>query len=168
MIHSLYSSVFLRIVVLLIPLFLFSCDQDDLYLYEVNPVEVTQPGVEKANQKSDLEFLSLAYADLFGTTISASQLNVMVQSYESMGDKALIADIIIRNLLNAPDAQIPTDAAMRSDLEGFINDTYKKFFIRLPGEYENWYLKQLITEDSDFSPEMVYYAFLTSDEYRYY
>lgn len=155
-------------MVVFLPFFLLSCDQEDIYLYEVNPVEVNQPGVEKANQKSDLEFLSLAYADLFGTTISSIQLNVMVQAYESMGDKSLIADIIIRNLLNTPGAKIPTDAAMRNDLNEFINDTYKKFFIRLPGEYESWYLNQLITEDPDFSPEMVYYAFLTSDEYRYY
>lgn len=155
-------------MVVLLPLFFLACNQEDVYLYEVNPVEVNQPGVEKANQKSDLEFLSLAYADLFGTTISSIQLNVMVQAYESMGDKTLIADIIIRNLLSSPGANIPTDASMRNDLDGFINDTYKKFFIRLPGEYESWYLNQLITEDPDFSPEMVYYAFLTSDEYRYY
>lgn len=166
--HSISSFFSFRMMVVLLPLFFLACNQEDVYLYEVNPVEVNQPGVEKANQKSDLEFLSLAYADLFGTTISSSQLNVMVQSYESMGDKTLIADIIIRNLLNTPGAKIPTDAAMRSDLDRFINETYKKFFIRLPGEYESWYLKQLITEDTDFGPEMVYYAFLTSDEYRYY
>lgn len=168
MFPSFFQTSFLRPLAFLIPLFLVSCDQEDIYLYEVNPVEVNQTGVEKVNQKSDLEFLSLAYADLFGTTISSSELNVMVQAYESMGDKTLIADIIIRNLLNTQGAKIPTNAEMRNDLDGFINDTYKKFFIRLPGEYEIWYLKQLITEDSDFSPEMVYYAFLTSDEYRYY
>jgi len=159
---------FQRMMILGISLFVASCSQVDTYLYEVNPVEVNQAGVDKVNQKSDLEFLSLAYADLFETTISSTQLNVMAQAYESMGDKSLIADIIIRNLIEAPDAKVPTDAEMRADLDEFINDTYKKFFIRLPGEYESWYLKELITSDPDFSPEMVYYAFLTSDEYRYY
>lgn len=168
MIHSFYAIFSHRTLALFVPIFLLGCQQEDIYLYEVNPVEVNQAGVEKINQKSDLEFLSLAYADLFGTTISSSELSVMVQAYESMGDKTLIADIIIRNLLSTPGAEVPTNAAMRNDLDGFINDTYKKFFIRLPGEYESWYLNQLITEDPDFSPEMVYYAFLTSDEYRYY
>ncbi len=168
MIQSVHISAALRMIVLIFSMFLLACEQEDIYLYEVNPVEVSQPGVEKSNQKSDLEFLSLAFADLFGTTISSSQLNTMVQAYESMGDKTLIADIIIRNLLSAPGAKIPTNAEMRADLDEFINQTYKKFFIRLPGEYESWYLRQLITEDPDFSPEMVYYAFLTSDEYRYY
>lgn len=149
-------------------LWLSACQKEDVYLYEVDQVSVNQPGVNKANQKSDLEFLSLAYADLFGTTISADNLNIMVQAYASMGDKNLIADIIIRNLLNTPGARIPTDAEMRADVDGFISETYKKFYIREPGEYEVWYLKQLIEEDSDFSPEMIYYAFLTSDEYRYY
>lgn len=168
MIHSIHIGSLLRMMVLTFPLLLLGCGQEDIYLYEVNPVAVNQPGVEKSNQKSDLEFLSLAYADLFGTTISSIQLNTMVQAYESLGDKTLIADIIIRNLLSAPGAKIPTNAEMRADPDEFINQTYKKFFIRLPGEYERWYLNQLITEDPDFSPEMVYYAFLTSDEYRYY
>lgn len=153
---------------LLALLFLASCQKEDIYLYEVNQVSVSQPGVDKANQKSDIEFLSLAYADLFGTTISADNLNVMVQAYASMGDKNLIADIIIRNLINTPGARVPTDAEMRADIDGFITDTYKKFYIREPGEYESWYLRQLIEEDTDFSPDMIYYAFLTSDEYRYY
>lgn len=153
---------------LCISLLLLGCQQEDIYVYEVNPVDVTQAGIDKVNLKSDLEFLSLAYADLFGTTIPSSTLNVMMQSYESVGDKSLIADIIIRNLLNSPTASIPTDAEMRGDIDQFINETYKKFYIRLPGEYEYWFLEKFITEDQDVSPEMVYYAFLTSDEYRYY
>ena len=140
----------------------------DLYLYEVNEVGVNQSGVEKNNPKSDLEFISLAYADLLGQTISDQELNRMVAAYTSLGDKELIADILIRNLLNQPAAALPTDTEMRTDLEGFIRDTYKKFFVREPGQYELWYLRDLIEGDADISPEMVYYAFLTSDEYRFF
>lgn len=152
----------------IIPFLLVACSAEDIYLYEVNQVSVSQSGVDKANQKSDIEFLSLAYADLFGSTISAQQLNSMVAAYSSMGDKTLIADMIIRNLLQVPGAQVPTNAQMRADVDAFINDTYKKFFIRDPGEYERWYLHKFITEDPEVTPVMVYYAFLTSDEYRYY
>lgn len=155
-----------RLLALLLTL--AACQAEEVYLYEVNPVEVTQPGADKVNQKSDLEFLSLAYSDLFGSTIPANELNRMVIAYESMGDKALVADMIIRNLLNSPGVQIPSGSSMRANPDQFITDTYRKFFIREPGEYERWYLRQLITEDPDMTPEMIYYAFLTSAEYRYY
>ncbi len=144
------------------------CQAEDVYLYEVNTVNVVQSGAEKVNQKSDLEFLSLAYSDLFGSTIPAQELNRVVVAYESMGDKSLVADMIIRNLLNSPGVQIPSASSMRANPDQFITDTYRKFFIREPGEYERWYLRQLITEDPDMTPEMIYYAFLTSAEYRYY
>jgi hypothetical protein len=148
---------------------LMSCrPAQDLYLYEVNEVSVNQSGVEKNNPKSDLEFISLAYADLLGQTISDQKLNRMVAAYTSLGDKELIADILIRNLLNQPAADLPTDTEMRADLEGFIRDTYKKFYVREPGQYELWYLRDLIEGDDSISPEMVYYAFLTSDEYRFF
>ena len=147
---------------------LMSCQSDKLYLYEVNPVEVKQAGVEKQNLKSDLEFLSLAYADLFGKTLPDALLNSMIAAYASVGDKSLMADIIIRNLLNSPDANVPDDADMRADVRGFITETYKKFYVREPGEYELWYFENLINSNSDIRPEIIYYAFLTSDEYRYY
>ena len=156
------------IKLLFISCMLISCQTDKLYLYEVNPVEVTQAGVEKQNLKSDLEFLSLAYADLFGETIPEALLNHMVDSYASLGDKALMADIIVRNLLNSPKAKVPDKSEMRSDVRGFITETYKKFYVREPGEYELWYFENLITSNTEITPEIIYYAFLTSDEYRYY
>lgn len=156
------------VFILSLCLLLMGCQAEDVYLYEVNTVNVVQSGAEKVNQKSDLEFLSLAYSDLFGSTIPAQELNRVVVAYESMGDKSLVADMIIRNLLNSPGVQIPSASSMRANPDQFITDTYRKFFIREPGEYERWYLRQLITEDPDMTPEMIYYAFLTSAEYRYY
>ena len=149
----------------------FSCtnqDREKVYVYEVNEVEVNQTGISKDNLKSDLEFLSLAYSDLFGRTITEDQLNAITIGYNALGDRALIADIIVRNMLNDPAAAVPTSQSMRSDLDQFIEDTYLKFYVREPGEYERWQLKQMIEGDSEITSEMIYYAFLTSDEYRYY
>ena len=153
----------------LLLLSLFSCKPvDDVYLYEVNELEVNQAGIDKDNLKSDLEFVSLAYADLFGTSIPENVLTQMVVAYNSLGDKVLIADIQIRNMLNRPEASVPSDQEMRANVDQFVIDTYKKFYVREPSEYELWYFRNLINEDSDITPEIVYYAFLTSDEYRYY
>ncbi|MEM6347293.1 MAG: hypothetical protein AAF927_25610 [Bacteroidota bacterium] len=150
-------------------LMMISCQGgQDVYLYEVNELEVSGTNLEKSNLKTDLEFLSLAYSDLFGTTISENALNQLVNSYNAVGDKQLIADYIILNMLEAPGASIPSDQEMRADVDAFIKDTYKKFFVREPSEYERWYLQQLIEQDTEISPEQMYYAFLTSDEYRYY
>jgi hypothetical protein len=146
-----------------------SCKKaEDVYLYEVNEVTVNQPGVEKNNLKTELEFISLAYTDLFGATLSENQLYVLLNSYVSMGDKALISDIIIRNFLNDPGADIPSKQQMQQDPGSFISGAYKKFYLREPGEYERWYFINLIANDPDLTPEEIYYGFLTSDEYRFY
>lgn len=151
-------------------LLLFSCSKEvqDIYLYEVNEVEVSQSGVNKNNLKSDLEFISLAYSDLLDETISNQDLNRMILAYSSVGDKELIADILIRNLLNSPNANIPSNQVMRGDVDAFILSIYNKLYVRDPNEYEAWFLKDLIENDPDITPEMIFYAFLTSDEYRYF
>ncbi|MEO0898974.1 MAG: hypothetical protein AAFY71_21360 [Bacteroidota bacterium] len=153
----------------LLPL-LFACGdpQENVYLYEVNTVDVEQSGVDKNNPKADLEFISLVYADLFGGTVSQSDIDVMIIAFTALGDKQLITDIIIRNMLNSPQANVPSDAQMRNDIEKFIEDTYLKFYIREPNAYEKWELQGMIEGDSELIPEMIYYAFLTSDEYRYF
>lgn len=150
-------------------IFLIACKPvEDLYVYEVNEVEVTQSGIDKNTPKSDLEFISLAYADLFGKTIENDALQSMVLAYNSLGDKALISDLIIRNMLNRPEADIPSSQEMRADIDGFIIATFKKFYVREPGEYELWYFRTLIDADPGITPEIIYYAILTSDEYRFY
>ena len=160
--HILYLSIILI-------LSLSACKPvEDLYIYEVNEVEVVQPGIDKNSPKTDLEFISLAYSDLYGKTISNELLNSMVLSYNSLGDKTIISDLLIRNMLNSPEADIPSNQEMRNDIDGFIKATFNKFYVREPGEYELWYFRNLIQGDPDLTPELLYYAFLTSDEYRFY
>lgn len=154
----------------LIALLTVACARDNapVYVHEVNEVEVSQEGVEKHNLKSDLEFLSLAYSDLTGETISDQELTALVAAYSATGDKQLVADIIVRNLLNSPLVSMPDNQDMRNNLDAFIQETYLKFYVREPSAYEAWELKQLIESDPELTAEMIYYAFLTSDEYRFY
>jgi len=162
-------SIFLPLISSL--LFLASCgnaEQEDIYLYGVNPVDVSTSSVDKENPKADLEFISLVYADLFGGNVSQLEIDLMIIAFNSLGDKQLITDIIIRNMLNSNEASVPTDGEMRVDVDEFIDQTYLKFYIREPNAYEKWELKKMIEEDTELTPEMIYYAFLTSDEYRYF
>ncbi len=147
---------------------LFSCKKDPEYIYDVNDVSVTQPGVSKPNVKSTIEFISIAYSDLFGTTISAGELTDLSLCYLAFGDKKFIEDLIIRNFLNDPGVIIPSQTSMNADVSAFVQATYRKFYNRDPNEFEKWQVVNYINSNSGATPELVYYAFMTSDEYRHY
>lgn len=149
-------------------LLLTSCKKETIYTYGVDDVSIGQPGTEKPNLKSDLEFISIAYSDLFGTTIPPDELEEMALCYTSFGDKRLIIDMIILNLLNKPGLKIPSETTMMADPGAFTDATYRKLFVRDPSQFERWWLTNKITSDTALSPELVYYSLMTSDEYRYY
>ena len=65
-------------------------------------------------------------------------------------------------------ANIPTIAEMRAEPETFVQDTYKRFLVRLPSKQEEWFLINQIANNNKLEPVDIYYAVLTSDEYRYY
>ncbi|MFT6210385.1 MAG: hypothetical protein ACJATE_001001, partial [Bacteroidia bacterium] len=69
---------------------------------------------------------------------------------------------------NSPSVIIPSDSEMRENVDQFLMNTYQKLFNRLPNEFELWHMKSLINENSDITPELIYYAIMTSNEYRYY
>lgn len=147
---------------------LFSCKKDVSYIYDVNDVTVSQTGISKPNVKSTLEFISIAYSDLFGTTIGAGELTDLSLCYLAFGDKKFIEDLIIRNFLNKTGVIIPTQAAMTADVPAFVQATYRKFYNRDPNEFEKWQVVNYINGTATITPELVYYSFMTSDEYRYY
>jgi len=143
-------------------------DAHKSYIYDVNNVAVSQAGVSKPNVKSTIEFISIAYSDLFGNTIDQTKLTELGTAYDAFGDKKIIEDLIIRNFLKAPGVSIPTVAAMNADVHLFVVNTYKKFYNREPNEFELWQLNNLIQNDPNSTPELIYYSFMTSNEYRYY
>jgi len=147
---------------------LLACTKEKSYLYQVNNINVTQPGGNKQNVKSTEEFISIAYFDLFGTTISQQELINLTQAYNSFGDLKLIEDMIIRNFLNTTGIVIPSSASMRTDVNGFVNSSYQKFLNRNPNAYEKWFVSNVIQSDTSISSVLVYYSFMTSNEYMYY
>jgi hypothetical protein len=146
----------------------WSCTKENINRYNLSNVAVVKPTGAKGTLKTDLEFISVAYADLFGTQISTDQLNKLIAGYTSVGDKSLIIDRIIRNFLNDPTVQIPTQQQMMADKKEFIKDCFKKFYVRDPDEMEIYYLEKLINETPGITPKLVYYTFMITDEYRYY
>tara|TARA_R110000868_G_scaffold237867_1_gene492447 strand:+ start:991 stop:1488 length:498 start_codon:yes stop_codon:yes gene_type:complete len=144
------------------------CQKEKNIIYDVNDVNVNRPEGNKDYVKSLAEFISIAYTDLFGQNISQSALQTLSVPYSGFGDLKLIEDMIIKNFLNSPSAIVPSNTDMRANVDQFIMETYQKFFNRNPNEFELWHMKNLIEENADITPELVYYATMTSNEYRYY
>jgi len=145
-----------------------ACKKDEIYVYNVNDVNVAKPDANKPNVKSQTEFISIAYSDLFGTQISQGDLVNLQLAYAAFGDLKLIEQLIIKNFLNEPGAQIPTSTEMRADVGQFVEDSYIKFYNRRPNEFEKWHLVNTINDDTQLTPELIWFAMMTSNEYRYY
>ncbi len=143
-----------------------SCKKD--YVYEVDDITVTQPGGTKNNVKTTTEFISIVYSDLFSTNIPTDTLLYVQQAYDAFGDKKLIEDRIVRHFLNSPAVQIPSDATMRANVPMFVDETIQKFFNRKPDSFENYFISNIISNSPAITPVSVYYACMTSNEYRYY
>lgn len=145
-----------------------ACTKETTYLYQVNDVNVSQSGNNKTTAKTTTEFISIAYADLFSTTISNAKLVELNLVYSSFGDKKLIEDRIIRQFLADTLLTLPAAVDMRNDIPFFITKSYNKFFNRNPNDFEKNYLNNFIQNDTNITPAMLYYSFMTSNEYRYY
>ncbi|MBL7748140.1 MAG: hypothetical protein JNM19_11965 [Chitinophagaceae bacterium] len=145
-----------------------ACEKEVEYLYEVNPVTVSSAGSGKSNAKSTTEFLTIAWADLFGTQIPQQELIQLNTVYQAFGDKKLIEDRILLNFLTRPGVQIPALPHVNGDTLQFIVSTYKKLYNRSPDAFEQYYMKEQIRLNAAMSPRVIWYALMTADEYRYY
>ena len=154
------------VVLLLLTFLASSCKKE--YVYEIDDVTVSQSGGEKDNVKTTTEFISIVYSDLFSTNIPTNTLVNLRRAYDSFGDKKMIEDRIVRHFLDSSAVQIPSDATMRANIPQFVNDAILKFFNRSPDAFEKYFISDIIQSNTDITPVMVYYACLTSDEYRYY
>lgn len=147
---------------------LVSCQSDDKYIYDLNPVEVLPANANKSKEKTIEQFISILYANLFQKALSADEMVEIRKLIESIGDKEVAYEILISNYMNRTDVIIPPNEDMRGDLADFLQETYKRFFVRIPSEAEKAYLKNFIESDPNVTAEMVYFSFALSEEYRFY
>ena len=70
--------------------------------------------------------------------------------------------------MNKSDVIIPSDSLMRADLDLFIEETYKRFFIRDITEAEREFFINYLNANPNVSCEMVYMSFALSNEYQFY
>ncbi len=144
------------------------CKKETTNIYEVDDVLVTKDQSEKTVSKTMVEFISIAYADVFGSTISQNDLGILSLLYLAFGDKILIEDVLVKNMLNSPDANLPSNAEMRANIGQYVKNTYIKLYNREPNELESFTLTEKINANEAMTSAMVYYAMMTSNEYRFY
>jgi len=158
-----------KVIFLFSILMLFSCKKEKKVTYHVNNVNITQNSANKDHLKSTIEFISIAYSDIFGTVISTNKLAELSQIYKAFGDKKLIEQMVIKNFLNEPSIQIAQiDRSSESTIQNFVTDGYKKLFNRTPDEYELWFVTDMIQKDTALTAELIYFSLMTANEYRYY
>jgi hypothetical protein len=145
--------------------------QDKVYdnvIYDMGNKVVYGSAAEKNKQKTPTQFISILYADLKQTGISNNELNELGTLNLAMGDKGLLNELLISHYMNNPGVLLPTNNAMRANIDQFIEDTFIRFYQRKPSAYEKYYFKNYITQDASVTPELVYSAFALSDEYWFY
>ena len=153
--------------IILLGLVFLSCKKTETKtVYQVQEVFVDQPGADKPNVKKSTEYISIAYSDLFQKTIPSDLLDELTGSYVAFADVTIIEDLIVRNFLNDSKAVVPTDADMRADIPAFVKACYNQFYGREVSGQEAWFLQKLIEDNTGLTPDVIYYSFLTSNEYR--
>ena len=147
-----------------------SCKKDDpAYLFEVEKVEVKPSTANKDRLKTDIEFVSIAYNDLFGTNISQNELDKIITTYQSFGDKSLVIELIIRKFIFSGETNISTiDRSSDASIEAFVQESYEKVYNRTPNSFEKWYLTDFLKSNEDVNNQVYYYSIMTANEYRYY
>ena len=149
---------------------LFSSCKEKTYIYEVNDILVTPNNAEKDKQKTTEQYLSILYANLYQKALSPNQLVNLSDIIASIGDKQVAYETVVAKMMSDSEvrALLPTAEEMRNDIELFIKNTYQRFFVRFPTEAEKTYWVNYIESHPNITPEHIYFAFATCDEYYFY
>ena len=158
-----------KIILIFSVCILFSCKKEQQVIYQLNDVTIENNTANKGHLKSQIEFISIAYSDIFGTVISTNKLADLSRIYNSFGDKKLIEQMVIKNFLNESSTQISQiDRSSIVTINNFVHNTYIKLFNRTPDEYELWFISKMIENDPGLTSELIYFSLMTANEYRYY
>ena len=159
-------------MIILILLFFFSvlvssCKKEDI-IYDVNSVNAASYNANKNKLKSIPQYISILYANLFQKALSANELVEIKNCIESIGDKEVAHEIVLSNFMNKTGVTLPSDSLMRADINVFIEQTYKRFYVRDLTEAEREFFLNFFESHPNVSVEMVYSAFSLSNEYQFY
>lgn len=162
----------LTCIVLLIAAVFFGsgCKKETTYddVYELESFRVLPPNAGKLKLKTDEQYVTILYANFFQEAISAGRLAEITDAIYSVGDKQLAREMVVSNFMNDPGIKLPTDAFMRQNTDKFLEEAYKRFYVRNISESERAWFKNYISSNPDVTVEFIYAAFALSNEYQFY
>lgn len=158
----------IAIAALIGSLFFLAACREETNLYEVNDVDVVPINSEKDKPKSSGQYISILYTNFFQEAIGPNKMLEAQKAIESIGDKQVAYDMLVSKYMNDPRVVLPSDSVMRNHTEEFVRDTYKRFLIRQPTEAELRWMINYIESRPSLTPELVYFAFATSNEHFHY
>ena len=160
--------IFNKIIVFFFLISIFSSCQKDDIVYDINQLQSSSYNANKNKLKSVSQYISIVYGNLFQKALSSNELVEITRCIESIGDKQVAHEIVLSNFMNEPDVIIPSDSLMRADLDLFLEETYKRFFVRDITEAEREFFLNYLNANPNVSSEMVYMSFALSNEYQFY
>ena len=155
-------------LLLVLPVIYVACKKEKQVTFGVVDRPVVEAKALKTKRKNDAEYISILYTNLYQTPVSPNQLYKTQNIIFSIGDRNVAVETVLSNYFNTSGPKIPANNTMRSNVDSFINATYKRFFLRFPSEGEKTFFRNYINTNPGVTVEMVYTAFAASDEYQYY
>ena len=146
----------------------FGCKKEVRVNYEVIGQQANDIIIDKNKAKTETQYISILYANLFQKALPINQQFRTQNVIQSVGDRAIVYEVIISNYMNTPGTVLPEVASMKANPEQFIIDTYKRFYLRIPTELEKSFFINYFERNPNVTPELVYTAFAASDEYLFY
>ncbi len=139
-------------------------------IYELDEFNALPPSSGKLKVKTDEQYVSILYSNLFQEAISVSQLNEITKAMFSVGDKQLAREMVVNTFMKDPKVVLPpANSLVAENLDKFLEETYKRFMIRNISEAERKWFKNYITNTNPKpTVEEVYMAFALSNEYQVY
>lgn len=144
------------------------CRQEPDVRFELNGIEVSPQTAVKDRLKSPEQWISIVHTNLFQTAMPANELFDVTEVFSSIGDQEIAREVLLSNFFNEPDVTLPTMEELQADPDAFIDETYVRFFVRLPSVAERTYLRNFIDNHPGMTPELIYMSFALSEEYLYY
>jgi hypothetical protein len=158
----------LWITILVLVVGFTACKVEDYYVYGIEDLGITPVNSEKNKAKTHAQYISILYTNMFQKAIGPNQMLQALKAIESIGDKRVAYDILVSKYMNDPDLKLPTAESMREDPEAFVRETYTRFLVRQPTEAELQWMINYIESRPALTPELVYFAFATSNEHYHY
>lgn len=144
------------------------CRPEPEVRFELNGIEVSPQTAVKDRLKSPEQWISIVHTNLFQTAMPANELFDVTEVFSSIGDQEIAREVLLSNFFNEPGVTLPTMEELQADPDAFIDETYVRFFVRLPSVAERTYLRNFIDNHPGMTPELIYMSFALSEEYLYY